>query len=222
LAALVGIDPRVTCQPVAPKYDSDNRLPHSAGGRECRAIDRNIPERQGAGSALLQTESPPSAFGTIGARVVTTRAPLLDGRSERAVIRTVPRITLRGLQRSSRARWPTPRLHRCRIGQSNAAPFVRTDIGQRPRGMPRVVPNVQPLQLVPGGIMRGRNRSRSRGPMRGREAFRRGRRVLSEFDARVDESLRAVARSLARQAARDVFNRAMSSEADRSTEEGRE
>ncbi len=58
--------------------------------------------------------------------------------------------------------------------------------------------------------------------MRGREAFRRGPRVSSEADARVDESFRALARLLARQAARDVFSRAMKREADRSTEEGRE
>ncbi len=58
--------------------------------------------------------------------------------------------------------------------------------------------------------------------MRGREAFRRGRRVSSESDAHVDESLRALARLLARQAAREVFNRAVSSNADRLTEEGRE
>lgn len=58
--------------------------------------------------------------------------------------------------------------------------------------------------------------------MRGREAFRRGRRVSPESDAQVDESLRALARLLARQAARDVFNRAMSRDADRLTEEGRE
>ena len=58
--------------------------------------------------------------------------------------------------------------------------------------------------------------------MRGREAFRRGRRVSSESDARVDESLRTLARLLARQAAREVFNRAVSREADRSIEEGRE
>jgi hypothetical protein len=58
-------------------------------------------------------------------------------------------------------------------------------------------------------------------PVRGREAFRRGRRVSSETNARVDESYRALARLLARQAARDPFDRAMS-EADRSTEEGRE
>ncbi|MGE3955541.1 MAG: hypothetical protein AB7H96_02395 [Vicinamibacterales bacterium] len=58
--------------------------------------------------------------------------------------------------------------------------------------------------------------------MRGREAFRRGRRVLSETDARVDESLRALARLLGRQAAREAFKRGMSREADRSTEEGRE
>jgi hypothetical protein len=58
--------------------------------------------------------------------------------------------------------------------------------------------------------------------MRGREAFRRGRRVSSASDAHVDESLRALARLLARQAAREVFNRAVSSNADRLTEEGRE
>lgn len=58
--------------------------------------------------------------------------------------------------------------------------------------------------------------------MRGREAFRRSRRVSSESDGPVDEALRALARLLARQAAREVFNRAMSSEADHSTEEGRE
>lgn len=58
--------------------------------------------------------------------------------------------------------------------------------------------------------------------MRGREAFRRGRRVSSVTDVQVDESLRALARLLARQAAREVFNHAVSREADRSTEEGRE
>ncbi len=58
--------------------------------------------------------------------------------------------------------------------------------------------------------------------MRGREAFRRGRRVLSNSDAQVDESLRALARLLARQAAREAFKRAMNRDADRSTEEGRE
>jgi hypothetical protein len=58
--------------------------------------------------------------------------------------------------------------------------------------------------------------------MRGREAFRRGRRVSSESGGQVDESLHALARLLARQAAREAFNRAMSREADRSTEEGRE
>jgi hypothetical protein len=58
--------------------------------------------------------------------------------------------------------------------------------------------------------------------MRGREAFRRGRRVWSESGAQVDESLRALARLLARQAAREAFDRAMSRDANCSTEEGRE
>lgn len=70
--------------------------------------------------------------------------------------------------------------------------------------------------------MRGRNRSRSRGPVRGREAFRRDRRVSSEAIAQVDESLRALARLLARQAAREVFQRLTSRDADHLTEEGRE
>ena len=112
--------------------------------------------------------------------------------------------------------------HRHGIGPSDAGPFLRTDIGQRPRGTPRVVSNDQPLQLFAGGIMRGRKRSRAQRPMRGREAFRRGRRVSPESDAQVDESLRALARLLARQAAREVFSRTMSGEADRSIEEGRE
>jgi hypothetical protein len=58
--------------------------------------------------------------------------------------------------------------------------------------------------------------------VRGREALRRVRRVSSETDAQADDSLRALARLLARQAAREVFNRAVSHEGDRSTEEGRE
>ena len=58
--------------------------------------------------------------------------------------------------------------------------------------------------------------------MRGREAFRRGRRVSSETDAQVDEALRSLARLLGRQAAREVFHRRMSRDADCSTEEGRE
>jgi hypothetical protein len=58
--------------------------------------------------------------------------------------------------------------------------------------------------------------------MHGREAFRRGRRVSSESDAQIDESFRALARLLARQAAREVFSRTMSADADRSIEEGRE
>lgn len=58
--------------------------------------------------------------------------------------------------------------------------------------------------------------------MRGRGAFRRGRHVPSESDARVDEPLRALARLLARQTAREVFNRTGSRDADRLTEEGRE
>jgi hypothetical protein len=58
--------------------------------------------------------------------------------------------------------------------------------------------------------------------VRGREAFRRSRRVSSESGAQADESLRALARLLARQAAREVFNRSMSRESDRSLEEGRE
>lgn len=58
--------------------------------------------------------------------------------------------------------------------------------------------------------------------MREREAFRRGRRVSPESDVQVDESLRALARLLARQAAREVFNHAASRHADRLTEEGRE
>ena len=70
--------------------------------------------------------------------------------------------------------------------------------------------------------MRGRKRFHVRGPLRGREAFTRAHRVSSETDAQVDGPLRALARLLARQAAREVFNRATSWEADRSTEEGRE
>lgn len=96
------------------------------------------------------------------------------------------------------------------------------DIGHQPCGTPRVVPNVQPLQLFAGGIMRGRNRSRARRPMRGREAFRRGRRVSPQSDAQFDEPLRALARLIARQAAREVFQRATSRAADQSIEEGRE
>jgi hypothetical protein len=45
---------------------------------------------------------------------------------------------------------------------------------------------------------------------------------LPASDAHADESLRALARLLARQAAREVFNRAVSRDADRFTEEGRE
>jgi hypothetical protein len=55
--------------------------------------------------------------------------------------------------------------------------------------------------------------------MRERKTFVRGRRVSSESDAQVDESLRALARLLARQVAREVFNCTVSRE---STEEGRE
>lgn len=58
--------------------------------------------------------------------------------------------------------------------------------------------------------------------MRERKVFVRGHGVSSETDGQVDESLRALARLLARQAAREVFNRAVSSNADRLTEEGRE
>lgn len=58
--------------------------------------------------------------------------------------------------------------------------------------------------------------------MRERKTFVRGRCVSSESDAQVDESLRALARLLARQAAREVFQRATSGDADQSTEEGRE
>ena len=56
--------------------------------------------------------------------------------------------------------------------------------------------------------------------MHGREAFRGGRRISSESDAQVHESLRALARLLARQAAREVFERSMNGGAERSTEEG--
>ncbi len=58
--------------------------------------------------------------------------------------------------------------------------------------------------------------------MRGRKTFVRGRCVSSESDAQVDESLGTLARLLARQAAREVFQRATSRDADQSTEEGRE
>jgi hypothetical protein len=57
--------------------------------------------------------------------------------------------------------------------------------------------------------------------MRERKMCVRGRRGSSETDDPVDESLRALARLLARQAAREVFNRTMRREADCSTE-GRE
>ena len=70
--------------------------------------------------------------------------------------------------------------------------------------------------------MRGRNRSRARRPGREHRVFVRGFRVTPQTDGPVDASLRALARLLARQAAREVFQRAMSLEADRSTEEGRE
>ena len=58
--------------------------------------------------------------------------------------------------------------------------------------------------------------------MHGRESFRRGCRVSPECDAHVDEALRALARLLAKQTAREVFQRAMNGGAGRSTEEGRE
>jgi hypothetical protein len=55
-----------------------------------------------------------------------------------------------------------------------------------------------------------------------RKVFVRGHRVSSQTHAHVDTSLRALARLLARQAARDVFSRAASREAHRWTEEARE
>lgn len=198
----------------------DTVVAHSAGGAGSRAINRDIQSDRRTERGRLDRASA-GAIGTIGARVVTTRAPVLDGRSERAVIRTVPRITLRGLQRSSRARRPRPCPHRHdpvrRTPRRSSGRTLVNDRAARPSGSQRST-----LQLFAGGIMRGRKRSRARGPMRGREAFRRGHRVSSETDARVDESLRALARLLGRQAAREVFNRAVSREADRSIEEGRE
>jgi hypothetical protein len=58
--------------------------------------------------------------------------------------------------------------------------------------------------------------------MRERKVFVRGHRVSSQTDAHVDTSLRALARLLGRQAARDVFSRAVSRQAYRWTEEARE
>ena len=134
-----------------------------------------------------------------------TSTPVLDGRNEtrRHPDRTAHHAPRAATVLSGSTADALPYRHG--VGPSDAAPFLRTDIGQGPRGKPRVVPNVQPLQLFAGGIMRGRNRSRARRPMRGREAFRRGRRISSESDAQIDESLRGLARLLARQAARDAF-----------------
>lgn len=68
-----------------------------------------------APSANTRPERPPVLPGLRRAWYITS-TPVLDGRVERAVIRTVPRITLRGLQRSSRARRLTP----CRTGTASA------------------------------------------------------------------------------------------------------
>ncbi len=59
--------------------------------------------------------------------------------------------------------------------------------------------------------------------MRGVDAFPRARRAASDTDERVDASLRALARLLARQAAREVFERTVrQKDSNRSFGEDRE
>src|SRR5688572_393731 len=67
-------------------------IAHSAGGAGSRAIDRDIKSERGTARGRLDP-APAGDARTIGARVATTRTPVLDGRNQRAVIRTVPRIT---------------------------------------------------------------------------------------------------------------------------------
>ena len=54
--------------------DPDNAQAHSAGGRECRAMDRNTKSEQGTANGLLEPRARLGAIGTFDARVIITRA----------------------------------------------------------------------------------------------------------------------------------------------------
>jgi len=71
--------------------------------------------------------------------------------------------------------------------------------------------------------MRGQKRSRPWPPARTTDAFPHGHGAETDADAQTDEALRALVRLLARQAAREVFERAATHvDSDRSFDEGRE
>lgn len=185
-----------------------------------RATDRDIKSDSGIQRGRLDR-------ATAGAPGPSARAWSPPARQSSTAPMNAPSSGPYRASRSAGCNGPLGLDGRCRAQTAPHRPVgrrsvLRTDIGQQavrhaPSGSQRST-----LQLFAGGIMRGRKQSRSRGPMRGRQAFRRGRRVSSESDAQVDESLRGLARLLARQAAREEFNRAMSREADRLLEEGRE
>lgn len=83
---LVAIALRAFGQPAPPTWAPDAVIAHSADGAG-RLSDRpGHQERQRHPNAEGSIEHPPGATRTIGARVLTARAPVLDGRSERAII----------------------------------------------------------------------------------------------------------------------------------------
>ena len=73
-----------------------------------------------------------------------------DGHGRRAVIRTVPRITLRGLQRSDRARLPMPCSYATASARRTPLRSTERESADRPCGTPRVVPQVHRCSSSPG------------------------------------------------------------------------
>jgi hypothetical protein len=94
----------------------------------------------------------------------------------------------------------------------------------RGRGKPRVVPPTTIVEGQRGAIMRGRNRSPVWPPRRTPlDVRRRQAGTNGEADVQIEGALYALARLLARQAAREMFERTRTSvDGDRRCDEGQQ
>jgi hypothetical protein len=129
---------------------------------------------------------------------------------------------------ASRFARPQARRHDTRSwGRSSpaprAAPFLRTDLGQR--GHRACLELIHQQQVIVAGqrevIMRGRKRSRLGPPTRTADVVPHVQDATIDAGGQTDAALRALVRLLAKQAAREVFEQSVS-DSDCSFEEGRE
>ena len=169
------------------------------------------------------------------------RAPRAGSSSERSPSGAAGRMTRRDhhlaprpalVRATMRGDWPCPRSVIALRTSSGSAVRDRLLVRHRPTGVPlRSQDGAASLELIHqqqfivasqrGVIMRGRKRSGS-GRRRERRMSFRGGTTRRYADAQTDAALLALARLLARQAAREIFAREPTRCSDRSTDEGRE